>query len=456
METMKTRSFLLLLIGLMVISPSFPSSGKRSGSTPARWAQYRGPGSQGVSQEKGLPFEWSETRNILWKTPIPGQGFSQPVIWGKKIFLTLDIETGSAPAGHKAVVHMTGNKEFTHPDWIGTDKLHEFHVLCINRDNGKILWDRTAYSGTVYDHRSKRGSYAAPTVTTDGKSVYAYFGSEGIYVYDFSGKLIWNASLGGIGSMGMGVSTSPVLFEDLLILLCDQEFDGKNSFIVALNRRTGDEVWRTRRQVGISWATPVIVPTKERVELIAAGNEFIISYDPKTGREWWRADGLKSHAIATPAVKGDLVVISSGFPSKVVKAIRLGGSGKIDGTDRMVWTYNKGTAYVPSPIIYGNYIYLQTDGGVITCLKAETGELVYEGGRMPLPATFYGASPVAFDDKLFYTCDEGDTYVIRAGPKHEVLATNSIGEPSRTSISISEGRLFLRGEKHLFCIGWKR
>jgi len=453
---MMQRALTVILLFIAALSPEPAAPQAPTGRAPApQWAQFRGPASQGISNEKNLPFEWSDAKNILWKTPLPGQGFSQPILWDKKIFVTLDLETGPAPADHKAVIHMAGNKEFTHPDWYGVDKLHDFKVLCLDRDSGKVLWERTAYSGTAHDYRSKRGSYAAPTPATDGKHVYAYFGSEGVYCYDLSGALVWKKSLGGIGSMGMGVSSSPVLYEDLVVLLCDQEFDGRNSFITALDKNTGTEIWRVKRQVGISWATPVLVRTKDRAELVVSGNESIISYDPKTGNEWWRAVGLKSHAIATPAVKGDLVVISSGFPSKVIKAIRLGGSGNVDGTDRIVWTYNKGTAYVPSPILYGDYIYLMTDAGIMTCLEADTGKVIYEGGRVPVPATFYGASPVAFEDKILLTSDDGDTFVIRAGPKHEVIGTNSIGEPCRTSISVAAGRLFLRGAKHLYCIGLK-
>jgi outer membrane protein assembly factor BamB len=417
------------------------------------WPQWRGPGGQGVSTDTRVPVEWSVEKNILWKMPLPGQGFSQPIVWGNRIFLTSDLETGPAPGEHKPAVHMTGDKEFKHPDWYGADKLHAFKVMALDRDTGKIQWEKTAYEGTVYDHRSKRGSYAAPTPVTDGKRIYAYFGSEGVYCYDFGGTQLWKKSLGGIGTMGMGVGTSPVLYEGLIILLCDQEFDGKNSFLTALDKDTGAEVWRVKRPVSVSWATPVVVKLSTRAELIASGNEFIISYDPATGKELWRADGLKSHAIATPAIKGDLVILSSGFPSKVIKAIRLGGSGVIDGTDRIVWTYNKGTAYVPSPILYGEYLYLMTDAGTLTCLEAETGKVVYEGGRVPEATSFYGASPVAADGKIFLTGDDGQTFVIAAGPKHEVLGTNSIGEPAHTSIAIAGGRLFLRGEKNLFCIG---
>jgi len=441
---------LVLLLGICILTWTLNATGEAAAG--ANWPQWRGPGSQGVSPEAGLPAEWSDTKNVLWKTPVAGHGFSQPIIWGEKIFLTTEIEGGPAPADHKPVVHMMGDKEFKHPDWTGADKMHTFKVLCLDRNSGKTLWEQTAYEGTVYDHRSRRGTYAGATPVTDGGRVYVYFGSEGIYCYDFEGRQVWKKSLGGIGTMGMGVGTSPVLYRNHVILLCDQEFDGKNSFIVALDKSTGSEAWRVKRQVGVSWATPVVVESGGRAELITSGNEFIISYDPETGKEWWRTEGLKSHAIATPAVKGDLVIISSGFPSKVIKAIRLGGSGVLDGTDRIVWTYNKGTAYVPSPILYGDYIYLMSDAGILTCLEAESGKLVYEGGRVPLATQFYGASPVAFEGKILLTSDDGETFVIKAGPVHEVLGTNSIGEPCRTSIAIADGRLYLRGEQHLFCI----
>lgn len=432
----------------------FPAREIKAKPASSNWAQWRGPDAQGVSTDKNLPSEWSATKNVLWKTPLPGRGFSQPIIWGNRVFLTTDIEGGPAPATHKAPKHMLGDKEFTHPEWDGVNKLHTFKTLCLDRDSGKILWEQISYEGTVFDHRHKRGNYAAPTPITDGKYVIAYFGSEGVYCYDFKGKLIWKKNLGGISTFGMGVGTSPVLHENLVILVCDQSLGKpKDSFMVALDKKTGKEIWRVERPIQGSWATPVIVKTAGRVELVTSGNEFLISYDPSTGKELWRAGGLKSHAIATPVIGHGLAILSSGYPSKVVTAVRLGGSGNLDGTDKIAWQYNKGTAYVPSPILYGDYLYLLSDAGILTCLNAKTGEVVYEGGRVPVATKFYGASPVAFDGKLLLTSDDGDTFVIKAGPKHEVLGTNSIGEPSRTSIAIADGKLFIRGEKHLFCIG---
>ena len=424
-------------------------------SDSSNWPQWRGPESQGVSPEKNLPTEWSETKNVLWKTPIPGRGFSQPIIWNNRVFLTTDIEGGPAPATHQPPKHMVGQTEFKHPEWAGVDLLHTFKVLCLDRDSGKILWEQVAYEGTTYDYRHKRGNYAAPTPVTDGKYVWAYFGSEGLFCYDFSGKRIWKQSLGPIGTMGMGVGTSPVLHENLVIVLCDQEFDAKDSFMVALDKNTGKEVWRIKRPIQASWSTPVIVKTASRAELVASGNEFLISYDPATGKELWRTGGLRSHAIATPVIGHGLAILSSGYPQKVITAVKLGGSGNLDNTEQIAWRYNKGTAYVPSPILYEDYLYLMSDAGILTCLNPKTGETVYEGGRIPIATKFYGASPVAVDGKLLLTSDDGDTFVIKAGPKHEVLGQNSIGEPCRTSIAIADGKLFIRGEKHLFCIGKK-
>jgi outer membrane protein assembly factor BamB len=422
-------------------------------SASSNWPQWRGPDGLGVSAEKNLPDEWSETKNIQWKTPIPGLGYSSPIVWDKKIFLTTAIEGAQIPTGPTAVKHtLPDGKEFKHPDWVGSDRLHTFKVFCLDRDTGKLLWESTAYEGPVYDHRHRRGTYAAPTPVTDGQHVYAYFGSEGMYCYDLNGKLVWKKSLGGIPTIGMGVGTSPVLHDNLVILLCDQGFEGKESFVTALDKKTGKEVWRVARPVQTSWATPLLVKTPQRAELITSGNEWIISYDPANGQELWRTKGLASHAIATPVTGHNLVIVSSGFPQKRVIAIRFGGSGNLDGTPYIAWKYEKGTAYVPSPILYGDYLYLQSDAGILTCLDVKTGEVKYEGGRVPVPAKFYGASPVAFDGKILLTSDDGDTFVIKAGPEHAVIRTNSLGEPVRASLAIADGKIFIRGEKNLYCV----
>jgi outer membrane protein assembly factor BamB len=257
--------------------------------------------------------------------------------------------------------------------------------------------------------------------------------------------------------MGMGNGMSPVLYESLVILQCDQEDGGPGSFITALDKLTGKEVWRVPRTQRKTWATPVLVQTPRRTELIASGAESIVSYDPATGKELWRSEGVVSHAIPSAVSGHGMVFVSAGSSGqpKLAIGLRLGGSGDLKGTPYVVWKHNKGTAYVPSPILYGDYLYLVTDSGIITCLEARTGEVKYEGGRVPLPATFT-SSPVAFEDKILLTSEDGDTFVIKAGPDFQVIRTNSLGEPVYASIAIAAGRLFIRGEKHLYCVGQKR
>jgi len=419
-------------------------------SFAGNWPQWRGPDGSGISTEKNLPAEWSTTKNIKWKTPIDGRGHSSPIVWGNKIFLTTAIE-GDVVPGAKAAKHVLGDKDFVHPDSVGANKKHTFKVIAIDRENGKVLWQSTAWEGTPYDDRHRKSSYAASTPATDGKMVYAYFGTEGLYAYDFNGKLAWKADLGKLGTVGMGTGTSPILFENFVIVQCDEE-NGAASFIVALDKKTGKEAWRTPRKIQVSWSTPLLVKTAKRAELITSGTESIVSYDPGTGKELWTHKGVESNAIPSPVANSEMVYLVAGFPAKIAMAIRLGGSGDLTGTPNVPWTYAKGTAYVPSPILYGDYLYLTTDRGILTCIDAKTGEVKYEGGRIPIPATFT-ASPVAFEGKILMTSEDGDTFIIKAGPKHEVIGTNSVGEPVYASPAIADGRIYIRGEKNIYCIG---
>ncbi len=414
------------------------------------WSQWRGSDGTGISTETNLPAEWSSSKNIKWKTPLSGSGHSSPIVWGNRIFLTSEIE-GEVVPGAQAVKHIADGSDYKHPDAVAADRQHTFKVICLDRDTGKLLWEQTAYEGTVFDDRHRKSSHASPTPATDGQYVFAYFGTEGLYCYDFTGKQIWKASPGEIATLGMGTATSPVLFENLVILQCDED-NGEKSFIVAYDKKSGKEIWKVPRKVQVSWTTPLIVRTPQRAELITSGNELIISYDPKTGKEWWRTKGHGSNAIASPLVGHGMVFISAGFPLKRSLAIKLGANGELDSLNtNIVWRYNKGSAYVPSPILYGDYMYVMTDRGILTCLDAKTGKVVYEGARLPVPATFT-ASPVAVDGKIMMTSEDGDTFIIKAGPQHEVLATNSIEEPVFASTAISSGMIFIRGEKNLYCI----
>jgi outer membrane protein assembly factor BamB len=414
------------------------------------WPRWRGAEGSGVSAETNLPDEWSESKNILWKTPIPGRGHSSPIVWGNRIFLTTAVE-GEVVPGAKAPVHYIDGKPWAHPEALGADRKHTLKVLALDRDSGKILWERTAYEGLMSDSRHRKASYASPTPATDGQMVYAFFGAEGLYAYDFAGSLKWKAQVGRVTSMSVGNGTSPVLYKDLVILQCDSE-DGAESSLAALDRKTGREAWRVARRVEISWATPIAVRAGERDELITLGSQAIIAYDPASGRELWRMQGLDSNAIPSPVAGHGLVYAFAGYPKKRVLAIRPGGSGDITGTDRVAWSYDRGVAYVASPVLYGDYLYLVSDKGILTCLDARTGEVKYDNGRVPVPATFL-ASLVAADGKVLEFSEDGDTFVVAAGPEHAVLRTNSLGEPIYATPAVAAGRLFIRGEKHLYAIG---
>ncbi len=452
-RTSISLGFILIVCSLALSSSPAPLVTASDDET--NWPQWRGPNASGISTEKNLPTEWSDTKNVQWKTEIPGRGHSSPIIWGTKIFLTTSIEGPIVP-GAKAVTHIRHGEVYRHPDSVAGDHSYTIKVLCVDRETGKILWEKTAYEGNVYDDRHRKNTFASATPVTDGKYVWTFFDAEGICCYDFDGKLIWKTSLGKFAKMGMGNGMSPVLYENLVILQCDQEDGGAGSFIAALDKLTGKEVWRMPRTQRKTWATPVLVHTPQRTELIASGAESTVSYDPATGKELWRSEGVISHAIPSAVTGHGMVFVSGGSSGqpKLAIGIRLGGSGDVRGTPYVVWRYNKGTAYVPSPILYGDYLYLMTDSGIITCLEARTGEVKYEGGRAPVPATFT-SSPVAFDDKILLTSEDGDTFVIKAGPVYEVIRTNSLGEPVYASIAIGAGKLFIRGSTHLYCIGKK-
>jgi outer membrane protein assembly factor BamB len=410
------------------------------------WPQWRGPGGQGISNEARVPIEWAPGRHIAWKTALPS-GHSSPIVWGDRIFVTAAIE-GDVVPGQRAVKHKQGKDEdWIHPDSVAADRKHTLKVIALDANDGRIVWDRTAYDGTVYDARHRKSSFAGPTAATDGQMVFAYFGPEGLYAYDFSGALAWKV-VERFATLGLGTGTSPVLFENLVIIQRDED-NGEHSAIVAYDKKTGREVWKTKRDVEVSWGTPVLVPGDGRTELVANGNESIVGYDPATGKELWRTAGVESNAIHTPLVGKGLVVVTAGFPAKKIIAIR---PGEVGPGRRVAWEYAKGTGYVLSNILYGDYIYLLTDNGIVTCLDALTGQVKYEGGRPPVPTHFMG-SPVAFGGLVAITSEDGETFLIKAGPVHAIVGRNTIDEPVYSSPAIANGRIYIRGEKHLFAIG---
>jgi len=442
------RAFVgLVLFATAVWSLAASGRGLAGAEDDGNWPQWRGPGGRAVAAGT-YPEVWSPTEHVAWKTEIPGRGHSSPVVWGDRIFLTTSIEGAEIP-GRTAPDHLGFDLKpgYLHPDSVGVDHAYTLKVLAVDARDGRILWDRTVHDGPVYDNRHRKNTYASPTVATDGERVYASFESEGLYAFGVDGTLQWKASFGGMAKAGLGPGTSPILFEGLLILQADLEM-GAGSSIVALDAATGKEVWRTSRTSRRSWATPVLVESGGRTELVASGADAVAAYDPKTGRELWRTDGTRSHPIPSIVSGLGMAFATAGSQAKVALAIRL---GDVPDEQRIAWRHNKGTAYVPSPILVGDHLYLLTDAGIMTCLDARAGTVVYEGGRVPVPATFT-ASPVSWGDRILLTSEDGDTFVVKAGATHEILRTNSLDEPVYASPALARGTIYIRGERHLFAI----
>lgn len=414
-------------------------------SGKAEWWGFRGPGGNGVSASKTLPAEWSESKNVAWKAAIPGKGHSSPIVAGNRIFLTTSIE-GEAIPGKKAVKHVIGGETFVHPQTASEDKRVTLHALCLDAESGKILWNHTVYDGGVYDGRHQFNTFASPTPLTDGKSVFFYFESQGLYAFDLKGKALWKLSIGGVAKLGLAAGTSPVLAGGVIVLQADED-NGEKSFLYGVSPKNGEIVWKTKRDASVTYNTPVVVKNGKDDIVVSAATEHVIAYDPMTGRELWRGPGIGGYAAASPVSGLGLVFPNSYHPVKKLMAMRIDPKA----SERVAWQYEKGTAYVPSPILYGEHLYLMGDNGMLTCLEAQTGKVVYEGKRLPKPGKFT-ASPVAFEGKLLLTSQDGDTYVVRAGAAHEVIGTNSIGEPVYASMALDGDSIYIRGAQHLYRI----
>lgn len=396
------------------------------------WPQFRGPGSGGFSPEKGLPLHWTSTKNVRWKTRLPGPGHSSPIIWGDRIFLTAFEPEGSS--GLLGAVFSTSRK--------GTLKL-----LCLDGTTGSILWQRSVPARNI-EPLHDTNAPASPTPVTDGRYVYAYFGSYGVVCYDFTGKKIWEHPLGPFPNE-WGSASSPILHQDKLLLNCDT--DGED-FLLSLDKNSGRQVWKTSRDGATrAWPTPYLWDTGNGVEVVVSGSRRISSYDPSDGRMIWTVDGLTQWVTPTPvSAFGLLYVASNGPGGDVILAIRPGGKGNITGT-HIAWRYERGAPYSSSPVVLGELLYAVKNGGILTCLRARTGELVYQS-RLPAGGSYF-ASLVASEGKIYTLSERGETCVIEEGAEMKILATNSLGERCMASPAVSRGQIFIRSDEHLFCIG---
>ena len=434
---------LLLIIGSSARAQNWPSfrgekaSGVAAGSAPTRW-------------------DAEKTINIQWKAAIPGLGHSSPVIWGDKIFLTTAV---SASPGLEFPNQVTGDMTSA-PDLAP----HEWRVYCFDKRSGKLIWKQTAHVGKPKSKRHPLNSFATPTPAVDGQHLIVFFGSEGLYCYDLNGKLLWRNDVGTLDAgyyadaqFQWGVASSPIIYRQLAIIQCDVD---RSPFIAAYNLQDGKQVWLIKRDDAPSWSTPTIYENGGTVELITNAPNYVRSYNPLTGAELWRLRWSMDIHTSTPVVAKDLIVVSSGKGMRSpIYAIRPGGAGDISlsvnqsASEQVAWSKEKGGPITTTPLLYEDYVYALTDMGVLRCYKASDGALQYE---QRVSGAFFFASPVAADHKLYLTSMDGDIFVVKAGPKYELLATNHMGEVCLPTPAISEDMIFIRSAHFLFCINEKR
>jgi outer membrane protein assembly factor BamB len=382
------------------------------------WPGFRGPRGDGTSLERELPLRWSPTENIAWKVPVPGRGHASPAIWEDRIFLVSALE-----------------------------ERQERILLCLDRRTGRTLWQRTVLKAPL-EQIHELNSYASSTPLVDGERVYVSFLDRDrmlIAAYDLEGRPLWTVRPGPFSSKH-GYSSSPVLYRDRIIVNGDHDGQG---FLVALDRKTGATRWKTERPNNTrSYCTPLIREVNGRPLLMMTGSKTVAGYDPEDGSLRWIMDGPTEQFVAAPVYNGRLLFITAGYPEKHILAIRPDGRGSVTNT-HVAWRTRRGAAYVPSPIVSGDYLLVVSDGGFLSCFQADTGEQHWTerlGGG-------HSASPISVGDRVYYVSDRGATTVVRPGKTFERLAVNEIGEDSFASPAASQGQLFIRGVKHLYAIG---
>ena len=416
----------------------------QSESAQNYWAGWRGPIGTGVAPSADPPIEWSEEENVLWKTAIPGVGHSSPIVWGDYVFVTsavpygdtLESKPDTAPGAH---------------DNSPVNQKHRFVVAGYLRSDGKELWQTVVNDGLPVEGGHYTGSLASNSPVTDGKHVYAFFGSRGLYCLDFDGNIVWQRHFGEMQTKhAHGEGSSPALFNDTLIVNWDHE---GNSFVVALDTADGTERWKVSRTEKTSWASPIIITHNGRQQVIISGTNRIRSYDLETGDVIWQCGGLSDNVVATPVSDGSMVYAGSSYDTRAMMGIRLDDAkGDITGTDHVVWTIRQLTPYVPSPLLYGDSLYfLRHYQGVLTSLQAETGEQLIGSLRLPRMRDIY-ASPVGAADRIYVTDRSGVTIVISHNDFPRILSANRLDDRISATAAIAGKQLFLRGEKFLYCL----
>jgi outer membrane protein assembly factor BamB len=422
------------------------------------WPSFRGPGASGVADGSPVPTKWDAGtgENVLWKTPVPGVAVSSPIVWGDRVFVSTAVSSDPS-AGIRTGLY--GDVEPAKDV-----SKHSWRLIALDRKTGKVVWERVAHEGIPKTKRHPKSSQASATPVTDGRRVIVSFGSEGLYAYDLDGTLLWTKDLGRLNAgwfydpdYEWGIGNSPIIWKNLVIVQCDIQ---KNSFIAAFDVATGQPAWRTARDEIPSWSTPAIVETGDRAELVTQATTFTRGYDPASGRELWRLSGNSEITIPTPVAGPGLVIVTNGYRGvQPIYAIRPGATGNLtlegDRTQSefIAWSTSRGGPYIPTPIVYGDHLYVLQINGVLAAYNVRTGQRLYQ--ERVGPGGSFAASPVAGDGKIYLASEDGDVFVVRAGPAYELLATNHMGQVVMATPAISGGTMIIRGLKDVFAIGRK-
>jgi outer membrane protein assembly factor BamB len=426
--------------------PAIAAEDGQAADAAHQWAQWRGPLGTGVAPHADPPVQWSgkDGTNIRWKTRLPGRGHSSPIVWGDRVFLTTAVPYGDPlPPRHSSAPG-------TH-DGIPVTHRHEFVVVAVGRRDGKILWQRTVHKALPHEGGHYTASLASNSAVTDGELLFAFFGSYGLYCLDLDGTVRWEKQLGQMQTLhGHGEGSSPVLHGDTLVVNWDHE---GQSFVVALDKRTGEQRWKVDRDEDTSWATPIVVEHGGRTQVVISATKRIRGYDLATGEVLWECGGLSTNVVASPVAGDGMVFAGSSYDTKALLAIRLADArGDVTGTDRVAWKRFRGTPYVPSPLLYDDALYFLTHyQGILTRVHAQTGK------DRPGPVRLGGienvyASPVAAAGRIYVTDLDGNTAVISHDASPRILAINRLDDPISGSAALVGRELLLRGEKHLYCI----
>ncbi len=434
---------------------SLPAAAAATGS----WPSFRGPGASGIAEGQHLPDQWDPKSgaNVLWRTPIPGLAHSSPIVWGDRIFVTSAVSS-DATASFRPGLYGDG-------DASADRSRQRWMIYAIDKRSGKTLWERVAHEGAPIDKRHIKSTYASASPATDGRIVVAWFGSHGVHAYDVNGMFLWKVDLGradlgayDIPTFEWGPASSPIIWNGLVIIQCDTQAD---SFLLALDATTGETRWKTDRDELPSWGTPTVASTSGGPVLVTNAANFVRAYDPTTGKELWRIGRSSKITAPTPVFDEGLFVVASGrAPERPIFVVKPDARGDLtlpDGatsSPSIVWSRTGRGSYMPTPLIYKGLLYVLANNGVFDAYNLRTGEEVYRQ-RLPQVGNGFSASPVAADDKIYLSSEDGDVLVIAAGSTFKHIATNSMGEPVMATPALSEGVMYVRSAKHLFAIGRK-